>query len=51
VKTGCGEAIENLTVSDATLFPAGCEINPQLTVKALSTLAAAQVSRRCNEAA
>ncbi|MGB7346632.1 MAG: GMC family oxidoreductase N-terminal domain-containing protein [Pirellulaceae bacterium] len=49
VKTDCGETIENLTVSDAALFPAGCEINPQLTVKALSTLAAHQVGKRCNQ--
>ncbi len=46
VLTDSGEAIENLTVSDASLFPAGCEINPQLTVKALATLAAQQVIDR-----
>ncbi|QDT13250.1 GMC family oxidoreductase N-terminal domain-containing protein [Stieleria marina] len=50
VKTDCGERIENLGVSDASLFPAGCEINPQLTVKALSTLSAYQVSQRCSAA-
>ena len=38
VRTDCGERIENLTVSDASMFPAGCEINPQLTLKALATL-------------
>jgi hypothetical protein len=46
MQTDCGEAIENLTVADATVFPAGCEINPQLTIKALATLAANQVSKR-----
>ena len=46
VKTDCGEAVENLTVADATLFPAGCEINPQLTVKALATLASEQILSR-----
>ena len=33
--TDCGEAIENLTVADTSIFPAGCDINPQLTLKAL----------------
>jgi hypothetical protein len=46
VKTDCDERVENLTVADATLFPAGCEINPQLTVKALATLAAHQITDR-----
>ena len=46
LKTDCGENVQNLTVADAALFPAGCEINPQLTVKALSTLAAQQVIDR-----
>ena len=41
-----GEAIENLTVADASLLPAGCEINPQLTIKALATLAADRLSQR-----
>ncbi|MFK8112708.1 MAG: GMC family oxidoreductase N-terminal domain-containing protein [Rubripirellula sp.] len=44
--TECGERVENLTVSDASVFPAGCEINPQLTVKAMATLAAHQVLER-----
>ncbi|MCG8652682.1 MAG: GMC family oxidoreductase, partial [Pirellulales bacterium] len=44
--TGRGEQIENLTVSDASLCPAGCEINPQLTVKALATLAAQKIIDR-----
>ena len=46
VKTDCGEVVENLTVADATLFPAGVEINPQLTVKALATLASEQILNR-----
>ncbi len=46
VKTDCGEVVENLTVADATLIPAGCEINPQLTVKALSMLASDQILNR-----
>lgn len=46
VKTGSGEKVENLTVADATLFPAGCEINPQLTVKALASMAADQILAR-----
>jgi choline dehydrogenase-like flavoprotein len=44
--TDCGERIENLTISDASVFPAGCEINPQLTLKALATLAAQQIIDR-----
>ena len=32
--------VTNLHVADAAVFPAGCEINPQLTVKALAKLAA-----------
>lgn len=46
VKTDCEERVQNLTVADATLFPAGCEINPQLTVKALSALASDQIIDR-----
>ena len=46
VKTDCDERVQNLTVADATLFPAGCEINPQLTVKALATLASHQIIDR-----
>ena len=48
VKTDCDERVENLTVADATLFPAGCEINPQLTVKALATLASNQIIDRAS---
>jgi choline dehydrogenase-like flavoprotein len=46
VKTDSGEVVENLTVSDSSMVPAGCEINPQLTVKALATLASAQIMAR-----
>ncbi|MEM6692056.1 MAG: GMC family oxidoreductase N-terminal domain-containing protein [Planctomycetota bacterium] len=35
-----GESIDNLTIADASVFPRGCEINPQLTLKALATMAA-----------
>lgn len=35
--------IENLYVADASIFPAGCEVNPQLTVKALAACAAESV--------
>lgn len=35
--------VKNVTIADATVFPAGCEINPQLTVKALAKLAAYRV--------
>lgn len=46
VKTDDGQCVSNLTVADSSLFPAGCEINPQLTLKALSTIAAEQVLER-----
>ncbi|QEF98705.1 GMC oxidoreductase [Stieleria maiorica] len=46
VKTDGGQHVSNLTVADASLFPAGCEINPQLTLKALATIAAEQVIQR-----
>jgi choline dehydrogenase-like flavoprotein len=46
VKTDCGRHVSNLTVADTSLFPAGCEINPQLTLKAMATLAAEQVIER-----
>lgn len=35
-----GRTVDNLLVADASVFPAGCEINPQLTVKALASIAA-----------
>jgi choline dehydrogenase-like flavoprotein len=34
-----GNCVENLFVADASIFPAGCEINPQLTVTALASYA------------
>ncbi|MCD0459338.1 GMC family oxidoreductase N-terminal domain-containing protein [Roseiconus lacunae] len=45
VKTDGGD-VDNLTVADASLFPAGCEINPQLTLKALAKLSAEKVLDR-----
>ena len=44
--TDGGELCENVVVADASVFPAGCEINPQLTLKALSTIAAERMIRR-----
>ncbi len=44
--TDGGERVQNLTVTDASIFPAGCEINPQLTLKALATLASQHVIDR-----
>jgi len=46
LRTGNGERVDNLTVADASIFPAGCEINPQLTLKALATLASEQLVHR-----
>ncbi len=46
VKTDADEVIENLTAADSSIFPAGCEINPQLTVKTLATIAAQQIISR-----
>ena len=38
--------VENLFVTDASVFPAGCGVNPQLTVMALASLAADEIVRR-----
>lgn len=38
--------VENLFVTDASVFPAGCGVNPQLTVMALASLAADEIMRR-----
>ncbi len=46
LRTDQGEAVRNLTVADASVLPAGCEINPQLTVKALATVASQQIINR-----
>jgi choline dehydrogenase-like flavoprotein len=43
VRDGQGGEIDNLYVADASIFPAGCEVNPQLTVKALASIAAARL--------
>lgn len=40
VQTDDGRCIDNLYVADASVLPAGCEINPQLTIKALAHIAA-----------
>jgi choline dehydrogenase-like flavoprotein len=40
VHDSCDRPVVNLYVSDASLFPAGCGLNPQLTVHALATYAA-----------
>jgi choline dehydrogenase-like flavoprotein len=37
--------VPNLFVADASLFPAGCGVNPQLTVMALASLAADEILR------
>jgi choline dehydrogenase-like flavoprotein len=37
--------VDNLFVTDASLFPAGCGVNPQLTVMALASLAADEIGR------
>jgi choline dehydrogenase-like flavoprotein len=36
----CGRQVTNLKVADASVFPHGCQINPQLTVKTIASLAA-----------
>jgi choline dehydrogenase-like flavoprotein len=38
--------VNNLFVADASLFPAGCGVNPQLTVMALASLAADQIANK-----
>jgi GMC oxidoreductase len=38
--------VDNLFVTDASVFPAGCGVNPQLTVMALASLAADEIARR-----
>jgi len=38
--------VENLFVTDASVFPAGCGVNPQLTVMALASLAADEIAHR-----
>jgi choline dehydrogenase-like flavoprotein len=37
--------VPNLFVTDGSLFPAGCGVNPQLTVMALASLAADEINR------
>ena len=38
--------VDNLFVADASVFPAGCGVNPQLTVMALASLAADQIANK-----
>lgn len=38
--------VDNLFVTDASVFPAGCGVNPQLTVMALASLAADEIAQR-----
>ena len=38
--------VDNLFVTDASVFPAGCGVNPQLTVMALASLAADEIVHR-----
>jgi choline dehydrogenase-like flavoprotein len=38
--------VDNLFVADASVFPAGCGVNPQLTVMALASLAADQIAHK-----
>lgn len=40
LKLADGQQVENLYLADASIFPAGCEVNPQLTVTALASYAA-----------
>ena len=40
VQLASGQELANVYVADASLFPAGCEVNPQLTLKALAHYAA-----------
>lgn len=51
VQTDCGEVVENMMVADASVFPAGSDINPQLTVKALTTIASRRLMQRMTDAA
>lgn len=44
--TDQGELVDNVVIADASVFPRGCEINPQLTVKALATIAAERMLDR-----
>jgi choline dehydrogenase-like flavoprotein len=40
VQDNCQRVVRNLYVADASVFPAGCDVNPQLTIHALATYAA-----------
>lgn len=50
VQTDGGDVVENMLVADASVFPSGCDINPQLTVKALATIASRRLMQRMSAA-
>ncbi len=50
VQTSNRGLVENVYVADASIFPAGCEVNPQLTIKGLATFAADSVIERLQSA-
>ena len=41
---GAHHGVRNLIVADASLFPSSCKVNPQITIMALATRAAARVA-------
>jgi choline dehydrogenase-like flavoprotein len=41
---GVHHGIRNLVVADASLFPSSCKVNPQITIMALATRAAARLA-------
>ncbi|MEX0586447.1 MAG: GMC oxidoreductase, partial [Pirellulales bacterium] len=43
VQLADGSQVQNLYMADASIFPAGCEVNPQLTVTALASFAASSM--------
>ena len=41
---GAHHGVRNLIVADASLFPSSCKVNPQITIMALATRAAARLA-------
>ncbi len=41
---GAHHGVRNLVVADASLFPSSCKVNPQITIMALATRAAARLA-------
>jgi choline dehydrogenase-like flavoprotein len=41
---GLHHGVRNLVVADASLFPSSCKVNPQVTIMALATRAAARLA-------